>query len=172
VFFCGVGRLWLYFVDTCTNKSDCSGGLRDSRTDCLLFIEALGSTRSCGQHGYLAATHHPPWWRIIRVHSNPIRIRFADTVLDSIRIRLVFARMDSRYLDSCPTLRLDLITAVRPVQTAVLDGLCRTLSAGGSAIEKLFLRQLCKIPPAGIIICRIPPKIASFDHTPTKKRPK
>jgi hypothetical protein len=106
VFFCGVGRLWLYFVDTCTNKSDCSGGLRDSRTDCLLFIEALGSTRSCGQHGYLAATHHPPWWRIIRVHSNPIRIRFADTVLDSIRIRLVFARMDSRYLDSCPTLTL------------------------------------------------------------------
>jgi hypothetical protein len=80
------------FVDTCTNKSDCSGGLRGSRTDCLLFIEALGSTRSCGQHGYLAATHHPPRWRIIRVHSNPIRIRFADTVLDSIRIRLVFAR--------------------------------------------------------------------------------
>jgi hypothetical protein len=104
VFFCGVGRPWLYFVDRCTNKSDCSGGWRDSRTDCLLLIDAVGSTRSCRQHGYLAATHHPPPWRIIRVHSNPIRNRLADTVLDSIRIRLVFARMDSRYLDSCPTL--------------------------------------------------------------------
>jgi hypothetical protein len=104
LFFCGVGRPWLCFVDTCTNKSDCSGGLTDSRTDYLLLIDAFGSTRSCGQHGYLAATHHPPRWRIIRVRSNQIRNLLADTVLDSIRIRLVFARMDSRYLDSCPTL--------------------------------------------------------------------
>jgi hypothetical protein len=93
------------FVDTCThivfgqfggklNKPDCSGGLRGSQ--------------SCGQHGYLAATHHPPRWRNTRVHSNRDRNRLAHTVLGSDRTGLRSARMDSRYLDSCPTLVLSL----------------------------------------------------------------
>jgi hypothetical protein len=90
------------------NKPACSGGFRGSRTDYLLLIGAFGSTRSCGQQGYLAATHHPPRWRNTRVHSNRDRNRLAHTVLGSDRTRLRSARMDSRYLDSCPTLVLSL----------------------------------------------------------------
>jgi hypothetical protein len=44
-----------YMYPYIVNKPDNAGGLRDSRTDCLLLIDAFGSTRSCGQHEYLAA---------------------------------------------------------------------------------------------------------------------
>jgi hypothetical protein len=110
-----VHKVWFTRSETCTyisfgrfsgklNKPDCPGGARDSRTDCLLVIDACGCTRSCGHHGYLAATHNPPRWRNTRVHSNPDRNRLADPVLGSDRTRLGFEPMDSRYLDSCPTL--------------------------------------------------------------------
>jgi hypothetical protein len=65
------------------SEPDCSGGLRDSRTDCLLLIDAFGSTRRCGQHGYLAATSTLPGGGLFEY----IRIRFDfySPMLDSTR---------------------------------------------------------------------------------------